>query len=94
MPGKVIQMKVAAGQAVQKGDTLVVMEAMKMEVGGLLGWMDAVRRHRRSRPFPWPAQHVIKAPFDGTVEDLHFGAGDSVEDGAALLELTRTEVAE
>ncbi|MBO6826225.1 MAG: acetyl/propionyl/methylcrotonyl-CoA carboxylase subunit alpha [Sneathiella sp.] len=31
MPGKIIQMNVAAGDKVAKGDTLAVMEAMKME---------------------------------------------------------------
>ena len=33
--GSVWQIKVAAGQQVQKGDTLVVMEAMKMEIAVL-----------------------------------------------------------
>lgn len=31
MPGKIIQVSVAAGASVAKGDTLIVMEAMKME---------------------------------------------------------------
>ena len=31
MPGKVIAVKAAAGQAVKKGDELLVVEAMKME---------------------------------------------------------------
>ena len=31
MPGKILGVKVAAGQAVKKGDVLVVLEAMKME---------------------------------------------------------------
>jgi acetyl/propionyl-CoA carboxylase alpha subunit len=31
MPGKVIAVKAAAGQAVKKGDEVVVIEAMKME---------------------------------------------------------------
>jgi len=33
MPGKVLGVKVTEGQAVKKGDTLVVLEAMKMEHG-------------------------------------------------------------
>jgi urea carboxylase len=33
--GSVWQIKVAAGQAVEKGDTLVIMEAMKMEIAVL-----------------------------------------------------------
>jgi propionyl-CoA carboxylase alpha chain len=31
MPGKVIALRVAAGDAVKRGDTLLVLEAMKME---------------------------------------------------------------
>jgi 3-methylcrotonyl-CoA carboxylase alpha subunit len=31
MPGKIIQVAVSAGQTVEKGDSLIVMEAMKME---------------------------------------------------------------
>ncbi|CDB63663.1 putative uncharacterized protein [Clostridium clostridioforme CAG:132] len=31
MPGKVVAVKAAAGQAVKKGDVILVLEAMKME---------------------------------------------------------------
>ena len=31
MPGKVLQVRVAAGDRVARGDTLVILEAMKME---------------------------------------------------------------
>ena len=31
MPGKVVAVKASAGQAVKKGDTILVLEAMKME---------------------------------------------------------------
>ena len=31
MPGKVIDLKVKVGSKVKKGDTLVILEAMKME---------------------------------------------------------------
>ena len=31
MPGKILGVKVSAGQAVKKGDVLIVLEAMKME---------------------------------------------------------------
>lgn len=31
MPGKILAVKVSAGQAVKKGDVIIVLEAMKME---------------------------------------------------------------
>ena len=31
MPGKIIDVKVSVGQAVKAGDTLLILEAMKME---------------------------------------------------------------
>ena len=31
MPGNILDVKVAAGQAVKKGDVLLILEAMKME---------------------------------------------------------------
>ena len=31
MPGKILNIKVSAGQAVKFGETVIVMEAMKME---------------------------------------------------------------
>jgi glutaconyl-CoA decarboxylase len=31
MPGTIMDVKVSAGQAVNEGDTLVILEAMKME---------------------------------------------------------------
>jgi 3-methylcrotonyl-CoA carboxylase alpha subunit len=60
MPGKVIAVLATAGQAVNKGDPLVIMEAMKME-------------------------HTIAAPGDGVVEEVLYGVGDQVADGAPLL---------
>ena len=32
MPGKILNIKVSAGQAVKFGETVIVMEAMKMEI--------------------------------------------------------------
>ncbi len=60
MPGKVVAVLATAGQAVKKGDALVIMEAMKME-------------------------HTIAAPHDGVVEEVLYGVGDQVTDGAPLL---------
>jgi 3-methylcrotonyl-CoA carboxylase alpha subunit len=60
MPGKVVAILSKAGQAVKKGEPLVIMEAMKME-------------------------HTIGAPSDGVVEELLYGVGDQVADGAPLL---------
>ena len=31
MPGKILSLKVSAGQAVKQGDVLMILEAMKME---------------------------------------------------------------
>jgi 3-methylcrotonyl-CoA carboxylase alpha subunit len=62
MPGKVLALHVAPGQAVKKGQALAVMEAMKME-------------------------HTIAAPADGVVEELLYGVGDQVAEGAELLRL-------
>jgi biotin carboxyl carrier protein len=45
MPGTVLDIKVAAGQAVNSGDTLLILEAMKMEneiVAPTAGTVDAV----------------------------------------------------
>ncbi len=65
--GSVWQIKVAAGQAVEKGDTLVIMEAMKMEIAVLAdsrrhGALDT--RHRRVQPRTpatrcWSAKPVL-----------------------------------
>ena len=63
MPGTVIEVIVNEGQDVKKGDTLLVLEAMKIE-------------------------HTIVAPHDGTVQILHYRAGDMVEEGVELLALS------
>ena len=62
MPGTIIEVMTAEGQQVSKGDTLLVLEAMKIE-------------------------HTIVAPHDGTVQALHYRAGDMVEEGVELLVL-------
>ena len=66
MPGVVIDVRVAEGEDVRAGQTLVVMEAMKME-------------------------HVIAAPFAGTVGQIFVAARQQVENGAVLLTLEPLE---
>ncbi len=59
MPGNVVAVLVKVGDRVQAGDTLVVIEAMKME-------------------------HKIVADKAGTVTQLPYGVGDSVEENLQL----------
>jgi 3-methylcrotonyl-CoA carboxylase alpha subunit len=62
MPGKILEIRTEKGAKVSEGDTLLIMEAMKMEL-------------------------AIKAPMDGTVENLSVDTGDLVEADALLLEI-------
>ncbi len=62
MPGSVIAVAVKPGDTVKRGDTLLVMESMKMET-------------------------TIAAPRDGVVAAVHFGAGQTFDRDALLLEL-------
>ena len=62
MPGVVLDVRVEVGQHVLAGESLVVMEAMKME-------------------------HVIAAPYSGTVGALLVATGQQVERGTHLLTL-------
>ncbi len=61
--GRVLDVPVAAGSAVKRGQVLMLLECMKLE-------------------------YRVTAPADGTVEALHFAAGDVVEDGVQLLDFT------
>ena len=60
MPGKVLQVLVEVGQTVSAGETLMVLEAMKME-------------------------HRILAAAQGTITEIHFAAGEQVQQGSVLL---------
>jgi biotin carboxyl carrier protein len=62
MPGVILDVRVAVDQHVDAGDTLVVMEAMKME-------------------------HVITAPYNGTVRDVLVAKDQQVERNSQLLTL-------
>lgn len=62
MPGKIISISVKAGDTVEKGQPLLVMEAMKME-------------------------HTISAPANGRVEEVFYGVGDQVTEGAELVSI-------
>ncbi|MGH6990087.1 MAG: acetyl-CoA carboxylase biotin carboxylase subunit [Stellaceae bacterium] len=66
MPGKVIEVLVAAGAKVKRGQPILILEAMKME-------------------------HTIAAPSDGTIDAVHYGAGDLVAEGADLVDFTAAE---
>jgi propionyl-CoA carboxylase alpha chain len=66
MPGLVLDVRVAIAQHVSAGETLVVMEAMKME-------------------------HVITAPYAGTVSNLLVAKGQQVERDTQLLTLQPDE---
>lgn len=60
MPGKVLQVLVEVGQTVSAGETLMVLEAMKME-------------------------HRILAAAPGSITEIHFAAGEQVQQGSILL---------
>ncbi len=66
MNGTMVSVLVEAGEQVNKGQALVIIEAMKME-------------------------HTIKAPSDGTIDEIFFHKGDMVDGGAELLAFTAQE---
>jgi len=66
MPGRVLQVMVEVGQSVSAGETLMVLEAMKME-------------------------HRILASASGKVSDIHFSAGEQVQQGSVLLAMIEEE---
>jgi 3-methylcrotonyl-CoA carboxylase alpha subunit len=61
--GRVLDVLVAPGAKVKRGQALMLLECMKLE-------------------------YRITAPADGTVDALHFAAGDVVEDGVQLVDFT------
>jgi len=63
MPGTVLSVRVAPGDLVEAGQTLLVMESMKMEM-------------------------AVEAPRSGQVDAVHCRAGQMVEMGAVLVELS------
>jgi len=63
MPGKVISVEVKADDTVEEGQTLMVIEAMKME-------------------------HAIVAPANGSVEEVCYAVGDTVDERATLVRLS------
>ena len=60
MPATVVTVLVAPGQTVHRGETLLVLEAMKMEL-------------------------ALRAPRDGTVDELACQVGDLVQPGVPLV---------
>jgi biotin carboxyl carrier protein len=67
LPGLVLRLEVPVGAAVQAGQTLLVMEAMKME-------------------------NAVTAPHHGTVRQIFVAEGDTVGEGAPLVEVARPEM--
>lgn len=63
MPGKVVKLLVETDQKVKKGETLLILEAMKME-------------------------NEIKSGADATVKAIHVAAGDNIEAGHLMIELS------
>ena len=61
--GRVLDVRVSAGDHVRRGQLLMLLECMKLE-------------------------YRVIAPADGTIDALHYSAGDVVEDGAQLLTFT------
>ena len=66
MNGTMVSVLVQPGELVSKNQSLMIMEAMKME-------------------------HTIKAPSNGTINEVFFQAGDMVDGGAELLAFTAQE---
>ena len=62
MPGKVIAINVNVGDKVTEGQTLMVVEAMKME-------------------------HAITAPTAGSIAEIGYAVGDSVNERSTLLQM-------
>ena len=69
--GKVFKLEAKVGDAVKKGDTLLILEIMKMET--------PVEIMKMETP--------VVAPQDGTVASIDVAVGDSVESGALLATL-------
>jgi acetyl-CoA carboxylase carboxyltransferase component len=63
MAATVATIEVREGDVVAPGQTVLILESMKME-------------------------HLVTAPVGGTVRHINVGVGDTVADGAVLLELT------
>jgi len=62
MPGRVVRLFVAAGDRVEKGTPLLILEAMKME-------------------------NEVQSPREGVVKTVHVEAGQTVDNGAELIEV-------
>lgn len=85
MPGKIVKLFVKPGEEVKKGQPLIVMEAMKMEV-------------RPTLPSPLGpmlicctpllcVQHTIRSPADGKVKNIAVAVDQFVEQNVALAQV-------
>ncbi|RUP51165.1 biotin carboxylase C-terminal domain-containing protein [Jimgerdemannia flammicorona] len=97
MPCKISQVLVVPGQVVEKGATLVILEAMKMEVSEVLrgevgvlvegvscvGWCSPTECNIQMGVAI--TLHVIKSPFAGKIETVAYKVGDLVPENKSLV---------
>jgi len=87
MPGLVDKIFVNKGDAVKKGDSLLVIVAMKMEVS----YSICIIKYRNLFNAFLFLQHTIKASIDGTIEDILCSIGENVAKNKLLIKLTEAK---
>jgi len=87
MPGLVDKIFVNKGDAVKKGDSLLVIVAMKMEVSYTI----YIIKYFNLFNIILLLQHIIKASTDGTIEDILCSIGENVAKNKLLIKLTEAK---
>lgn len=90
----ILQVLVEPGQQVEEGETLVIMEAMKMEVEWCIAVMKSyayqwLKNHMLDQVFCFlflHFQHVIRAPKAGFVDQVFYFPGEAVDRHAQLVQ--------